>query len=137
MDHCTRSIYVLLTILLTVCQCDKSLRRPAASKILPVLDLVEPEGKMYDPRPQDIDISNLRRILGSSFDSQVMSEIQPVAYSMYPNGTVKLALRRTSAGHLVPQGEPPKQLKKLNLQHIKLAEGKKINLELGNKMRRR
>lgn len=137
MDHYTRPLYVLLIIFFTCCQCDKSSRRPVASKILPVLDLVEPEGSMYDPKPQDIDSTKLKRILGASYDSEIMSEEQPAAYSLFPNGTVKLALRRTAAGHVVPQGDPPKQIKRLHLQHVKLAEGKKINLKLGNKMRRR
>lgn len=137
MEHNTSIICLLFTTFLVFCYCEKNGRRPTASKILPVLELVEPEGAMYDPKPQDIDIPNLRRILGTSFDAQVMSEVEPEAYSLHPNGTVKLALKKTPAGHFVPQGNPPRQIRRLHLQHVKLGDGKKINLKLGNKMRRR
>lgn len=137
MEHTTTAVCILFTLFLPYCSCDKTGRRPTASKILPVLDLVEPEGKLYDPQPQDVNIANLRRILGASFDPKVMSEEEPPAYSKYPNGTVKMELRRTPAGHLVPQGNPPRQIKRLHLQHVKMGDGKKINLKLGNKMRRR
>ncbi|XP_015912765.1 noggin-like [Parasteatoda tepidariorum] len=111
--------------------------RITASDLLPVLGLVEPEGNLYDPKPSDLDVYNLRRILGSSFDSEVMSTQQPTAARLHPNGTVKLSIKKTRSGHLVPVGIPPRHIKRLHLHTMKLGEGKRVSLKMGNKMRRR
>ncbi|GFU31647.1 hypothetical protein NPIL_252041 [Nephila pilipes] len=124
---------IILCIVYTKCKN----RRPSVSKIVPVLELMEPEGDMYDPSPADTDGENLKKILGSFFDSKVMSLEQPPAFSLFPNGTIKLNLKKTRSGQFVPQGQPPKYIKRIHLQFIKMGDGKRINLKMGNKMRRR
>ncbi|GIY63755.1 hypothetical protein CEXT_306071 [Caerostris extrusa] len=96
--------FILLTFCIVSTKCKG--RRPSGSKIMPVLELMEPEGAIYDPSPEDIDESNLKKLLGSFFDPQVMSTEQPSAFALFPNGTVKLGLKKTRSGQLVPQGAP-------------------------------
>ncbi|CAL1284789.1 unnamed protein product [Larinioides sclopetarius] len=136
MRYLTFARYLLLAVLCIVSTKCKG-RRPSVSKIMPVLELMEPEGAMYDPSPEDIDEGSLKNLLGSFFDSQVMSTEQPSAFTSSPNGTVKLNLKKTRSGQFVPQGPLPKHIKRMHLQFVKMAEGKRIHLKMGNKMRRR
>ncbi|XP_054711400.1 noggin-like [Uloborus diversus] len=124
-------------IVCSSCWCDKIGRRPSASQMLPVLELMEPKSSLYDPLPEDTNSEKLRLILGKFFDSQVMSESEPEAYSLYPNGTVRLKLKKTRSGYLIPQGQPPRHIQRLHLQSLKMGDGKKTNLKLGKKAKRR
>ncbi|KAF8764212.1 Noggin-2 like protein [Argiope bruennichi] len=136
MRYLTFARCLLFTVLCIVSTKSKG-RRPSVSKIMPVLELMEPEGAMYDPSPEDIDEGTLKNLLGNFFDSQVMSSEQPSAFTLSPNGTVKLNLKKTRSGQFVPQGPLPKHIKRMHLQFVKMAEGKRIHLKMGNKMRRR
>jgi len=73
---------------------------------LSTLDILqEPPGSKYDPRPEDMDIRQLRLKLGKNFDPQVMSIRKPHDLAYNPNGTVKFPFKRNKKGRLVPTGE--------------------------------
>ncbi|KAG8197162.1 hypothetical protein JTE90_011322 [Oedothorax gibbosus] len=134
MDHPSPSFCIFILLLLLPYN---EGRRPDPSSVLPVLDLLEPRGDLYDPRPEDTDEARLRSILGRSFDPKVMSIRQPTAFLTHPNGTVQLGLRKTWSGGMVPLGVPPKFIKRLKLQGVRMGDGKRIDIKMGNKMRRR
>ncbi|KAL1443510.1 hypothetical protein MTO96_007421 [Rhipicephalus appendiculatus] len=62
------------------------LLRPLPSDDLPVIDLVEPVGHLYDPGPEDLDPVKLQRILAGHFDPKFMAVQRPKESYLHPNG---------------------------------------------------
>ncbi|UYV79689.1 NOG [Cordylochernes scorpioides] len=87
-------------------------RRVRPSSDLPVLDLIEPQDSMYDPPPSDIDPRALRARLGPHYDPRYMSETRPI--------------NRSSPVPSIPTGRMPRELRRLKLRSIRLADGTRL-----------
>ncbi|KFM69834.1 Noggin-2, partial [Stegodyphus mimosarum] len=111
--------------------------RPSASQDLPVLDLIEPKDKRYDPKPEDLNPRKLRDLMGRDFDKQFLSETRPMASILHPNGTVELSFKRTRKGKVVPTSKMPKEIRHLRLHALKLPDGSRFRMKVGKKMRRK
>ncbi|XP_055946450.1 noggin-2-like [Argiope bruennichi] len=111
--------------------------RPVPSHDLPVLDLIEPKDKRYDPKPEDLSPKPLRERLDRDFDKQFMSETRPLESILHPNGTVEFSFKRTKRGKLVPSSKMPKEIRHLRLHALKLPDGSRFRMKVGKKMRRK
>ncbi|GIY94505.1 hypothetical protein CEXT_625661 [Caerostris extrusa] len=111
--------------------------RPVPSHDLPVLDLIEPKDKRYDPKPEDLSPRALRERLDRDFDKQFMSETRPLESILHPNGTVEFSFKRTKRGKLVPSSKMPKEIRHLRLHALKLPDGSRFRMKVGKKMRRK
>ncbi|XP_035215301.1 noggin-2-like [Stegodyphus dumicola] len=111
--------------------------RPSPSQDLPVLDLIEPKDKRYDPKPEDLNPRKLRDLMGRDFDKQFLSETRPMASILHPNGTVELSFKRTRKGKVVPTSKMPKEIRHLRLHALKLPDGSRFRMKVGKKMRRK
>lgn len=111
--------------------------RPQPSHDLPVLDLIEPKDKRYDPTPGDLNPKLLRERLGKDFDKHFMSETRPIDSLLHPNGSVDMSFKRTRKGRLVPSSKMPKEIRHLRLHSLKLPDGSRFRMKVSKKMRRR
>ncbi|XP_046994006.1 noggin-like [Schistocerca americana] len=122
----------------------------------------EPRDASLDPRPQDLNETALRARLGVHFDPSCMS-ITPVAPDgrghhggggrAHPGGKTKgrahgrhhgeaaapgeFPFRRNKHGRLVPVGEMPEALHKLNLRYFKLPNGTRVRTNYPAKFRKK
>lgn len=112
------------------------LLRPLPSDDLPVIDLVEPVGRMYDPGPEDLDPENLQRILAGHFDPKFMAVDRPKESYLHPNGSLRPGFRLRK-GRLVPARPMPPELHKLRLKNIDLPGRLRIRLDMGRRLRRK
>ncbi|OXA56537.1 noggin-2 isoform X2 [Folsomia candida] len=117
---------------------DQYLMRPRPAKgFLAVTKLQEVPGSKYDPKPEDLDVRQLRIKMGKNFDPEVMSIRKPHDLASHPNGTVKFPFKRNKKGRLVPTGEIPKAIKKLQYGALSLPDGTKLRTRLNPKLRRK
>lgn len=129
---------VLLVLAMTHCVlAARNWMRPQPSHDLPVLDLIEPKDKRYDPSPSDLNPRALREKLGRDFDKHFMSETRPLESILHPNGSVDLSFKRTRNGRLVPSAKMPKEIRHLRLHSLKLPDGSRFRMKVSKKMRRR
>ncbi|KAH8037630.1 hypothetical protein HPB51_015064 [Rhipicephalus microplus] len=112
------------------------LLRPLPSDDLPVIDLVEPVGHLYDPGPDDLDPVKLQRILAGHFDPKFMAVQRPKESYLHPNGTLKPGFRLRK-GRLVPARPMPVELQKIRLKNIDLPGGLRVRLNMGRRLRRK
>lgn len=112
------------------------LLRPLPSDDLPVIDLVEPVGHLYDPGPEDLDPVNLQRILAGHFDPKFMAVQRPKESYLHPNGSLKPGFRLRK-GRLVPARPMPRELQKIRLKNIELPGGLRVRLDMGRRLRRK
>ncbi|CAG7724051.1 unnamed protein product [Allacma fusca] len=109
--------------------------RPSPAKDLAVTKLQEPVGTKYDPSPNDLDTKLLRIKLGKNYDTEYMSIRKPYDYNS--NGTVRFPFKRNRKGRLVPIGDIPKSIKKLQYGAIAMPDGSKLRTRLSPKLRRK
>ncbi|CAG5114536.1 unnamed protein product [Candidula unifasciata] len=101
-------------------------RQPVPSDHLPLVNLVEDDDDARDPRPSDINVTQLRQQLGSEFDREFMSLEAP--------------RRRVDKLHLQflngkPKGRRPPFLRLL--RSARLQDGSRLTLNLPRNERRR
>ncbi|XP_067128403.1 noggin-2 [Centruroides vittatus] len=111
--------------------------RPSPSHDLPVMDLIEPPDKIYDPKPEEVNVKALRDKMGRNYDPKFMSEQRPVENLLHPNGTTELGYRRNKKGRLVPAGNMPNEIRHLRLHNIQFPDGSRVRMKVGKKMRRK
>lgn len=128
---------LFLAILVEKSAASRHWMRPSPSQDLPVMDLIEPPDKRYDPKPEDLNVKVLKEKMGKNFDREFMSETQPLESKLRPNGTVEFSFRRTKQGKVVPATKMPKEIRHLRLHSLKLPDGSKIRMKVGKKMRRK
>ncbi|GFR33178.1 hypothetical protein TNCT_349231 [Trichonephila clavata] len=131
--------HILLFLVVLNCRLTSGARnwmRPVPSHDLPVLDLIEPKDKRYDPKPEDLSPRPLRERLDRDFDKQFMSETRPLESILHPNGTVEFSFKRTKRGKLIPSSKMPKEIRHLRLHALKLPDGSRFRMKVGKKMRR-
>lgn len=112
------------------------LLRPLPSDDLPVLDLVEPAGHVYDPGPEDLDAAALQRILAGHFDPKFMAVHRPKESLLHPNGSLQPGFR-LKKGRLVPARPMPRELQRIRLKSVDFPGGIKLRLNMGRRMRRK
>ncbi|KAM7296593.1 noggin-2 [Ixodes scapularis] len=114
----------------------RTLLRPLPSHDLPVIDLVEPAGHVYDPGPEDLDITRLQRTLAGHFDPKFMAVHRPKESFLHPNGSLQPGFR-LKKGRLVPARPMPRDLQRIRLKGLDFPGGIKVRLDLGRKLRRK
>ncbi|ODM96374.1 Noggin-2 [Orchesella cincta] len=121
------------------------LRPTPAKDFFPIKKLQEPVGTKYDPRPEEMDIRQLRMKLGKHFDPNYMSIRRPIELTTHPNGTMRFPFKRNKKGRLVPTNEQhdeqgnsvPKFIRKLQYGALALPDGTKLRTRLTPKLRRK
>lgn len=96
---------------------DRGLRPGPPYEDLPPPSLIESPNKQYDPRPQDLNDTLLRSELGNLFDSNCMSVIRPKHLNRQMMNSNQSLINRK--GWLVPPGEMPQFLRKMNFKYIR------------------
>ncbi|XP_067002354.1 noggin [Anabrus simplex] len=94
----------------------------------------EPEGRQFDPRPQDLNVTVLRARLGRHFDSQFMSISRPRS-----NRTHMDFPFRQHKGRLVPVpgAEMPAFLRRMNFKSVRLPDGSRLKTRVSAKLQRK
>nr|CAD7204485.1 unnamed protein product [Timema douglasi] len=106
---------------------------------LPPPDLIENPNKHYDPRPHDLNATVLRAKLGRNFDPTFMSVNKPRHHNHRTNqtDTIEFPFRRNKKGRLVPVGEMPRSLRKMNFKYIRLPDGTRLRTRMSAKLKRK
>ncbi|KAJ9591539.1 hypothetical protein L9F63_001893, partial [Diploptera punctata] len=159
---CGRTALLQLAWLLAVCVCTSSIPwdRSNASGVLlegkspqdygirsgnpldlPPPDLIEPPNKMLDPKPHDLNATTLKAKLGRNFDPNFMSISRPVRH---PNNNhhnqselAEFPFKRNKKGRLVPMGEMPRSLRKMNFKYIRLPDGSRLRTRISAKLKKK
>lgn len=82
--------------------------RPEPSDGLPILPLQYPQDKQTLPTDSDLDPYYLQRFMGSQYEPEFMSPVQPVESIYNPNGTYEYNFKNS-----LPNGEMPEDIRNL------------------------
>lgn len=121
---------------------DLGLRPANPMEELPPPDLIESPNKMLDPTPHDLNVTALRAMMGRNFDPQFMSITRPRHAShnqtvSSASDLVEFPFRRNKRGRLVPVGDMPRFLRKMNFRHIKLPDGSRLRTRISAKLQKK
>uniref|UniRef100_T1IZG0 Noggin n=1 Tax=Strigamia maritima TaxID=126957 RepID=T1IZG0_STRMM len=111
---------------------------PSPSHDLPVLDLIEPTSNLYDPHAENLDSRVLRQRLGTHFDPRCMSVQRPLESLVRPNSSLAaFGFKQNKMGRLIPLGRMPRIIRTLELDYIRLPNGKKVKTRLSPNLKRK
>ncbi|XP_069701334.1 noggin-3-like [Periplaneta americana] len=122
---------------------DQGLRPGNPLDELPPPDLIEPPNKLLDPKPHDLNATALKAMLGRNFDHHFMSITRPNRHSNQNhsassgNDLVEFPFRRNRRGRLVPVGEMPRSLRKMNFKYIRLPDGSRLRTRISAKLKKK
>lgn len=108
--------------------------RPRPSDDLPVVDLIEPPGQIFDPGPEDLDFKSLKLRLGKHYNKEYVSATRPLDSVLHPNGTLYFGYKQNKHGRPIGKGMPP-SIRKLDKQM--LTGGRNFRMRVNEKSRRK
>ncbi|PSN57292.1 hypothetical protein C0J52_02530 [Blattella germanica] len=109
---------------------------------LPPPDLIESPNKMLDPKPHDLNSTALKAMLGRNFDPNFMSISRPTRHPNHNHNhsgsdLVEFPFKRNKKGRLVPMGEMPRSLRKMNFSFIRLPDGSRLRTRISAKLKKK
>ncbi|XP_063228070.1 noggin-2-like [Bacillus rossius redtenbacheri] len=106
---------------------------------LPPPDLIEVPNKHHDPRQADLNATLLLARLGRNFDPRFMSIDKPRHQRHHANRTDSddFPYRHNTKGRLVPKGQMPRALRKMNFKYIRLHDGTRVRTGVSAKLKKK
>lgn len=109
---------------------------PSSDLDFPIVDLIEhPDGK-YNPPGSRINETYLRERLGSNYDPWFMSINEPRKSQTLDRG-FPMGYKKNKRGRLLPAGNIPNRIRKINFRFITLPNGRRVKTKLGRKQNRK
>lgn len=113
MTHTQQTIVLLFTLCLWFGDCKNQhllgmarRMRPKPSDDLPVIDLIEPAGEMFDPGIENLDFKTLKSLLGRKYNKEYTSVTRPIEGILRPNGTLFFGYKQNKNGRPIGKGMP-------------------------------